>query len=104
MAATRFLVDTGASHTCVTPAIATQANLHVLGLVVVQSTTHQVQVNTYLADMLMPVGSPGYILRDIQLSELRLGNPAFDGLLGRDLLSQGQLYVNGLARTFTLTF
>jgi hypothetical protein len=44
------------------------------------------------------------MLHDIQLSELRLGNPSFDGLLGRDLLAQGQLYINGVARTFTLTF
>jgi hypothetical protein len=72
--------------------------------VLVQSTTHQVQVNTYLADVLMAVGTPGFMLRDIQLSELTLGSPAFDGLLGRDFISHGQLYVNGVARTFTLTF
>ena len=87
-----------------TPAIALQANLHVLGLVMVQSTTQQLQVNTYLADILLPIGTPGFMLHDIQLSELRLGNPSFDGLLGRDLLAQGQLYINGVARTFTLTF
>jgi hypothetical protein len=97
------MIDTGASHTCVTPAIANQARLHALGLVTVQSTTQVVQVNTYLADFLLPVGG-GFMLRDIQLSELRLGNPAFDGLFGRDLIVRGQLYINGVARTFTLTF
>ena len=89
---------------CVTASIAAQAQLHPLGLVGVRSTTHQAQVSVYLADMLMPVGTPGFMLRDIQLSELLLANPSFDGLLGRDLISQGHLYLNGIARTFTLTF
>jgi hypothetical protein len=100
----RFLVDTGASHTCVNHAIAVRANLHVLGLVAVQSTTQQISVNTYLADMFIPIGNPGVFLSDVQLSELLLGNPFFDGLLGRDLLTRGQLYLNGVAGMFTLTF
>lgn len=74
-----------------------------IGLVSVQSTTQHIVAQTYLADILMPIGTPPFILRDRQLTELRLGNPSFDGLFGRDLISLGQLYVNGLARTFTLT-
>ena len=99
----RFLVDTGASHTCITPAIAHQANLRVLGLVPVHSTTQQVLANTYLADMLLPIGSPGYFIRDVQLSELKLAGRFWDGLLGRDWLCKGHLFIDGLARTFTIT-
>jgi hypothetical protein len=99
----RFLVDTGASHTCITPAIALQANLRLLGLVPVHSTTQQVLANTYLADMLLPIGSPGYFIRDVQLSELKLAGRFWDGLLGRDWLCKGHLFIDGLARTFTIT-
>lgn len=99
----RFLVDTGASHTCVTPDVARQANLHVLGLVPVQSTTQQVLARTYLADLLLPIGSPGYFVRDVRLSELKLASPLWDGLLGRDWLCKGHLLIDGLASTFTIT-
>jgi len=104
MATARFLIDTGASHTCVTSMVAVQAQLEVIGLVPIQSTTQQIVAQTYLADILMPMGTSSFMLRDRQLTELRLGNPSFDGLFGRDLISLGQLYVNGLAKTFTLTF
>ena len=103
-AGVRFLIDTGASHTCVTPAVAAQAQLQVIGLVAVQSTTHQVTVPTYLADILIPIGQPPFMLRDKQVTQLMLGNPHFDGLFGRDLIGLGQIYINGIARTYTLTF
>jgi hypothetical protein len=70
----------------------------------VQSTTHQILAQNYLGDILIPIGNPGFMLRDKTISELRLGNPFFEGLFGRDLIGHGQLYINGLAGTYTLTF
>jgi hypothetical protein len=57
----------------------------------------------FLADLLIPIGTGPFMLRDIAVSEMLLGNPSFDGLWGRDLMSMGQLYVDGIARTFTLS-
>ena len=99
----KFLIDSGASHSCVTPTVAAAASLHVIGLVPVQSTTQQTTVNSYLADMHMPVGDPGYFLRDIRFSELKLGTTC-DGLLGRDFMAFGLFFMNGPADTFTLAF
>ncbi len=69
-----------------------------------RSATESTSVKNYLGDLHIPMKNSGHFLRDLQIAELRMGGHYFDGLLGRDLIDQGSLFLNGVARTFTLSF
>ena len=100
----RFLIDSGASHTSVTPQLAHRAELPVLGQTALRSVTHEVAANLYLGDLFLPIGNPASHFKDFQFLEFPLGNPSFDGLLGRDLLQFGLFQLNGPARNYILGF
>lgn len=97
----RLLVDTGASHTSISPKVAETLQLPILGKRPLRSVTHEVAANIYLADLVWTVGSP-ITLRDMQLMEFPMADEAFDGLLGRDLLRYCLLNMNGVDGLLTL--
>src|SRR5947208_1486857 len=59
IAAFPALIDTGATSTCISPAIAQSVGLQPIGLRPMVSATHAVPVNVYLADLILPFGSAG---------------------------------------------
>ena len=60
----------------------------------------QVSTDIYAADMIV-IAQP---FRNVRLAGMPIPpNYAFDGLLGLDLLSRGQLHVDGPGGTFTLS-
>ena len=86
------LVDTGASTTCIAPAVATALGLPILGMRSMASATHSaVAVPLYICDLIIPFsGTTHYIARGLQV--LEFAPPAtFQALLGRDVICRGAL-------------
>ena len=103
-----MLVDTGASNTCISSDQARSAGLVVSGKATVASATHSVPVNTYLADIVIPFGNPAagsaiqtVVAESVQVMEFNANNPAYHGLLGRDILSRGFFSMAAFDRRFT---
>src|SRR5437867_723696 len=63
------LVDTGASVTCISPAVASALGLQPIGMRMMSSATHSVAVNVYLVDLVLPFGSTGFIVHGAQVME-----------------------------------
>jgi aspartyl protease len=90
------LVDTGASVTCIAPAIVQALHLVARGKRPVTSATHVVPMNVYLVDLVLPFGTAGLVLDNRQVIEFAPHPTSpFQALLGRDVLGQG---------AFTLSF
>lgn len=86
------LIDTGASSTCIAPAIAQILNLQPLGMRPVVSATQSVPMNVYLVDLVLPFGQTLHVLTGMQVYEFAsAGTNPFQVLLGRDIICQGTL-------------
>ena len=73
------------------------------------SATHSIPVNTYMADIAVPFGNPNasgavqtVIAESIQVMEFSAKNPAYHGLLGRDVLSRGFFSMAAFDNRFTI--
>jgi len=101
-----MLIDSGASWTSISPTVAAQLNLPVLGLRPLTSVTHAATVREYLADVYFPIpgGQASMHLKDLRLLEFPMAGSNLDGLLGRDLLQHTLFQFNGPAREWTLAF
>jgi hypothetical protein len=86
------LIDTGATNTCISPAVAQAVGLQPIGKQPMTSATNSIPVNVYLVDLVLPFGSAGLILNSIQVMEFNpaTGSP-FQMLLGRDVICKGVL-------------
>ena len=86
------LIDTGATTTCITPAVAQLAGLQPIGRRPMISATHETDVNVYLADIFVPFGNLVYSIPGLQVMEFATppGSP-FQMLLGRDVICSGVL-------------
>lgn len=99
-----LLIDSGASFSSISQGTATDLDLPVLGLRPLMSVTQQNQAPEYLADMILPIGTPPLRLDDLRVVEFPMADEQVAGLLGRDILDRGYFTLNGVARTFTLGF
>jgi hypothetical protein len=103
-----FLIDTGASGTCVDPAAIVSLNLSPTGTALIQtpstgSTPHS--CNTY--DVSLTVPSPSglpLLLPALPIIESQLKLQGIDGLLGRDVLAKCTLFYNGPLAGYTLAY
>ncbi len=91
-----LLVDTGASLTCISPQIANQVGLRAMGKRPVGVPSGQTEMNTYLADILVPFGDyqkpPTQVLvagQSLLVMEFCGGAANYQGLLGRDVIRHG---------------
>lgn len=104
-----FLIDTGASGTCIDPGV-----LQPLGIPATGSTqVHTPSTNgaphvcsMYDVMLLIPNGAakPPYILEAIPVMETGLRSQGIDGLLGRDVLAHCTLVFNGADGFYTLCY
>jgi predicted aspartyl protease len=86
------LIDTGASSTCISPRIIQAVGLQPIGMRPMVSATHSVPVNAYLVDLIVLFGGQGFIIKATQVMEFSPGgNPAFEILVGRDIICKGTL-------------
>lgn len=109
----KALVDTGATSTCITKAVADKVGLVPIGKVPVHGVAGVSYHNNYLFHVgftfqqPLPVGTEvdakapkpkwnAHFLADpIQGAELKIGGDAFQVLLGMDVIASGALVVNG---------
>lgn len=111
------LIDTGASITSVTAAVAARANLPLIGKHPLGTAGGNVNANVYVADLAIPLGPlppaaagsqifvpqlNAYTFENMILMEFVCNSPNFNMLLGRDILCQGILTV-GFDGRFTLS-
>jgi predicted aspartyl protease len=92
------LIDTGASHTCISEEVVRAVGLQPIGKRSVISATHSVAVNVYLANLIIPFGKTVFFKRGIELVEFVAPSPPphsnmsiYQLLLGRDIICQGAL-------------
>jgi len=91
------LLDTGASHTCISPKVARDVGLLPTGMLQMASATHaDVTVNTYLIDVGIVIGGAiwweftNLLVLEFQPSA---GSP-YEMLIGRDVICQGALTIS----------
>lgn len=105
-----FLVDTGASGTCVDPAILAPLGLTPSGSVSVQTpstgaTPHQCsQYDVHLYIPGADESKEGLVIPAIAVLETALSAQGIDGLIGRDVLDLCTLIYNSGIKTFTLAY
>jgi len=86
------LLDTGASVTCVSPAVAQAVGLQPIGMRPMVSATQAVPVNAYIADLILPFGASGYVTPGAQVMEfIPITGSPFQILIGRDIICRGAL-------------
>jgi hypothetical protein len=110
VSAAQALIDTGASITCVTAAMASAANLPLIGKRNLATAGGTVPVNVYVADIAiqfgpLPTPAPSQLtgvgvvaapatIPNLTILEFQCASPHFQMLLGRDVICQGVLTVS----------
>jgi hypothetical protein len=102
------LVDTGASGTCIDPSHIAKLGISPSGIIDVHTPSTAgvaAQCNQFDVDIAVILDNGQYhFVNTLPVIESSLASQGIDGLLGRDVLSQGILIFNGAAKTFTLSF
>ena len=102
------LVDTGASSTCVDSSQLAKLGIPPSGLIDVHTPSTgstPVQLSQFDVDLGVVLDNGKFhLISTLPVIESNFVSPGVDGLLGRDVLSQGILIFNGSAKTFTLAF
>jgi hypothetical protein len=103
----QFLVDTGASMTCVDPDVIAHLNLPLIGSIMIATpSTNGVPVacEQYDASVLIPGASvrDNFVIPAIPILATKLKPQGIEGLLGRDIIDRCLLVYNGPARILSL--
>ncbi|MGX6566831.1 aspartyl protease family protein [Cupriavidus necator] len=105
----KFLIDTGASGTCIDPQLLAPLNLNPTGKVGVHTpstngTAHQ--LNQYDVQLLIPApnGQVPFIIPALPIMESSFAAQGISGLIGRDVLAKCVLVYNGPISLYTLTY
>lgn len=86
------LIDTGATSSCVSPAVAKSLGLSPIGMFPMISATHQVPVNVYLVDIVIPMVGNSFFLAGAQVMEFApVAGCPFQTIIGRDIICRGVL-------------
>ncbi|WP_370645712.1 aspartyl protease family protein [Ruegeria sp. Ofav3-42] len=105
-----FLVDTGASGTCVDPGLVAPLGLTPTGSVDMQTPSTNgkpVSCPLYDASLIVPNGTAGtlpFVIDALPVMETTLRPQGIDGLIGRDFLSQCVLICNGPTTIMTICY
>ena len=105
----RFLVDTGASSTCVDPALIAPLGLPQIGTVAISTPStngqqhfcQQFDCALYIPG---PVNTFGHFIEALPIITTHLQSQGIDGLIGRDVLSRCTLTYIGSAGLISLSF
>jgi len=102
------LVDTGASGTCIDPTHLSKLGVAATGLIQIHTPTtsgNPVECKQFDVDIGVVLENGAFhFVNTLPIVESDLACQGIDGLLGRDVLSQGILIYNGPANTYTLSF
>lgn len=105
----RFLIDTGASGTCVDPELIQPLGLPQIGLVGISTpSTNGAQHHCAQYDCALYIpgaaGAPGHFIEALPIITTHLRSQGIDGLLGRDVLDQCTLTYIGSMRVVSMSF
>ena len=103
-----FLIDTGASGTCIDPNAVASLSLTPTGSIPIQTpSTNGIahNCNTYDVSLMIPPpsGIP-FFLPALAVIESNLQMQGIDGLIGRDVLAHCALIYNGQTSSYSLAF
>lgn len=105
-----FLLDTGASGTCVDPHFVQSLGLTPRGAVMIQTPStagNAVSCNQYDVALFIPgmnASATGFHIGALPVIETPLAAQGIEGLIGRDVIDRCTLVYNGSAGMFTLAF
>jgi hypothetical protein len=86
------LMDTGASNTCISPAVIQTLKLAPIGKLPMISATHTIPANQYLVDIALLFGPGALFVPNIQVGEFTaVPQSPFQILVGRDIICRGSL-------------
>lgn len=103
-----FLIDTGASCTCVDPTLIAALGIPPTGSIPIQTPSTQgtpCHCNQYDVMLFIPDSAQaGHLVEAMPIIETPLSNQGIDGLIGRDVLDRCVLIYNGSNNQYTLTY
>lgn len=105
-----FLIDTGASNTCIDPKLMAPLPIMPSGAVAMQTpSTNGVPVmcNQYDVTIFIPSGGSGargFLIPALPIIEASLSTQGISGLIGRDVLDRCVMVYNGSLKTLTLSY
>lgn len=105
-----FLIDTGASCTCVDPDLISGLGIQPTGVTGIRTPSTQAGIphycDQYDVSLFIPdhAGASGHFVPAIPIITTHLKSQGFDGLLGRDVLNSCLLIYNGTGSVITLSY
>lgn len=86
------LVDTGATNTCLSPAVINELGISAVGKIPIQGVGGVHPTNIYRVDLMLIYGPQQMVRPNIQITEFKAGiHSPFQALLGLDVLGDGVL-------------
>lgn len=83
------LMDTGASHTCISPTAVESLRLIPVGKRLVNGVTGPAHVNIYSVNVLLFFGADVMLQHESDIAEFQTVSPLYDVLIGRDIICNG---------------
>ena len=104
-----FLIDTGASGTCIDETFIAQLGLQPTGTVPIRTPstgTGLHHCDQFDVSMFIPGSDPskGHVIPALPIIATHLKSQGIDGLIGRDVLDECTFIYNGTAKYFTLAY
>jgi len=103
-----FLIDTGASGTCVDDTFIAQLGLQPTGVVPIMTPSTGSNLhhcNQFDVSLFIPGNSGGgHLIPALPIIATHLKNQGIDGLIGRDIIDNCTFIYNGTAKYFTLGY
>lgn len=87
------LLDTGANRTCINKDVISKLSLDPLGKVNMCSASHNVVVNSYIVDLMLPFGTINVGQSGVTVLEFNASND-FQIIIGMDIISNGLLSIS----------
>ncbi len=104
----KFLIDTGASCTCIDIDLMESLEIPPSGSTTIQTPSTNGGLHTCnLYDVMLFIpnfGNGGYRIEALPIVETHLSSQGINGLLGRDVLDKCALNYNGSAQMYTLSY
>ena len=88
------LLDTGADVTCISSKVAAMLELQPTGKIPVIGATGVAEANQYMVDLLLQFGTEHLIVQYHEVTGFESNSPAYDLLIGRDIICSGVLTVD----------
>ena len=100
----RFVIDTGSRRSCATPALLSRLGCPSAGTIRIQAVTGPIKASLFRVRLEFPVGSLGPVtalaVAALEMPPKLAGD--FQGVIGRDVLSQWEFFYSGFSGRLTI--